>query len=207
MNTSFRFLIPTIFLALGFIISCNDDITSAGEEEPDVNNNNPPTTSETPSVSDVPSTPTTTTSTSTSTIDIENTDNFNIDDINPEDLSKKIQEIGEKIEKLEKESKKHFDEYYKMVEVQKGILNEIKRKKKIMRFKPVGSPEQIKAKKDFEDEKKYGKEKLQTLKDKNIILHKLTKSITEARNEKIDLQRKQEYFFKKQKEKENKKLN
>ncbi|WP_185857489.1 hypothetical protein [Blattabacterium cuenoti] len=187
MNTSFRFLITTIFIALGFIISCNDDIR---EKKSSVNNNT--------SVPDPPSTIASTSSdnTNSNSNNTGNPDNFNIDEIDPDDLYKKIKEAREKIEKLEEESTKHYDEYYKMVKVQKDILEEIKRKKMIMRSKPVGSEEQIQAQKEFEDEKKYGKEKLKTLKDKNILLHKLARSITEARNEKENLEKKQEYFFK-----------
>ncbi|WP_185852313.1 hypothetical protein [Blattabacterium cuenoti] len=204
MNTSFRFLIPTIFIALGFIISCNDDITSTGEEESGVNNNtsvpDPPSTiASTQPSSETPSTD----STSNNTENPDNNESFNLDGIDPEDLSKKIKEAEEKIEKLELENTKHYDEYYQMVEVQKEILEEIKRKKMIMRSKPVGSEEQVQAQKAFEDEKKYGKEKLKVLKDKNILLNKLSRTITEARNEKEDLEKKQEYFFKKQKENKN----
>ncbi|WP_341651780.1 hypothetical protein [Blattabacterium cuenoti] len=180
MNTSFRFLILTIFIALGFITSCNDDTTS--EEKPSVNNTN-------------------IASTETSSTEPPPYDADEIDKINPEDLSRQIKEIGEKIEELEKESTKHFEEYTQMAEFQKKILENIKTKKMIMRSKPVGSEAEKKAKKDFEDEKKFGKEKLQGLKDKNILLYKLTRSITEAKNEKEKLQKKQEYLLKRQKEK------
>ncbi len=219
-----RFLIPTIFLSLGFIVSCNDEIASVGEEEPSVNKNTP-TTVETPSVSDPPTStstptitssstpkttetpvdiPTTSTSTPTTTSSNSGDSDQNDDtdmDINPVDLSKEIEEIGEKIEKLEKESSKHYKEYYQMVDVQKEILSEIKRRKMIMRSKPLGSNEQIQAQKDFEDQKKYGKERLEVLKEKNILLNKFSKSILEAKDEKKALQKKQENFLKRQKEK------
>ncbi|WP_185849396.1 hypothetical protein [Blattabacterium cuenoti] len=216
MNTSFRFLIPTIFIALGFIISCNDDITSSGEEEPGVNKN---TNVETPSVPDPPSiasnstpsqTPSTTTNTDTNSNpnNSENPDdennNFNLDEIDPEDLSRQIKDAEYKIEKLKEENIKHYDELSRMVELQKEIAEEIKRRKIIMRSLPLGTKEQEKAKKDFEDEKKFGKEKLKILKDKNIFLHKLSRTISDAMNEKEILQKKQEFFFRKQKEKENK---
>ncbi|WP_341652650.1 hypothetical protein [Blattabacterium cuenoti] len=188
MNTSFRFLILTIFIALGFITSCNDDITE--EEKSSVNNNNIAST-DTSSTGSNPTEPP------------PPYDADEIDKINPEDLSRQIKEIGEKIETLEKESKKQFDEYYQMAEFQKKILENIKVKKMIMRSKPVGSEEEKKAKKDFEDEKKYGREKLKGLKEKNIILYKITRSITKARNEKEKLEQKQEYLLKRQKEKIN----
>ncbi|WP_341654468.1 hypothetical protein [Blattabacterium cuenoti] len=184
MNTSFRFLILTIFISLGFITSCNDDVTSIEEEKPSVNNTNIASTD------------------STST-EPPPYDDDEIDKINPIDLSRQIKEIGEKIETLEKESKKHFDEYYQMAEFQKKILENIKIKKMIMRSKPVGSEEEKTAKKDFEDEKKYGKEKLKGLKEKNIILYKLTRTIIEAKKEKEKLQNKQEYLLKRKKEKMN----
>ncbi|BAR91950.1 hypothetical protein [Blattabacterium cuenoti] len=184
MNTSFRFLILTIFISLGFITSCNDDEMTSAEEEKSIVND----------TTNVASTPT----------EPPPYDDEEIDKINPEDLSRQIKEIGEKIEKLEKESTRHFDEYTQMAEFQKKILGEIRRKKMIMRSKPVGSEEQKKAQKDFEDEKKYGKEKLQILKEKNILLHRLTKSITEAKKEQMELQKKQDYFLKRQKEKQEK---
>ncbi|WP_185867311.1 hypothetical protein [Blattabacterium cuenoti] len=204
MNTSFRFLIPTIFVALGFIVSCNDDnITSAGEEEPGVNKNTP-TTMETPSTTDPPPTiASNSTSSTTTEKDPENPDNFKLEDIDPEDLSIKIKEVGDKIEELEKENAKHYEEYSQMVKVQKRILDEIIKKKKIMRSKTVGSEEELQAKKEFEDHKKYGKEKLKLLKEKNVILYHLIKSIAAAKNEQKNLQKKQEYFLKKQKENQN----
>ncbi|WP_185856920.1 hypothetical protein [Blattabacterium cuenoti] len=185
MNTSFRFLILTIFISLGFITSCNDDTSPTEEDNYSVNN------------TDIASTPT--------TEEPPPYDADEIDKINPEDLSRQIKEIGEKIEELEKESTKQFDEYTKMAEFQKKILEEIKRKKMIMRSKTVGTEEQKKAQKDFEDEKKYGREKLQLLKEKNILFHKLTRSVTEAKNELTNLQKKQEYFLKRQKDKKTKK--
>ncbi|WP_185853501.1 hypothetical protein [Blattabacterium cuenoti] len=216
MNTSIKVLIPTIFITLGFIISCNDEVTSVGKEDSDVNNNTP-TTVETPSIPDPPPTiassspdtppteppKTTTPSETPSNSESPENDFSGMDNIDPEDLSREIKEIGEKIQKLEKETEKHCDEYYQMIEVQKGILNEVKRRKMIMRSKPVGSQEQVEAQKDFEDQKKLGKERLKILKEKNILLNKLNKSITEAKNEKDALQKKQENFFnflKKQKE-------
>lgn len=214
MNTSVKFLIPTIFLALGFIFSCNDEATSVGKEDSDVNKT---PTVETPSIPDPPPT-TLTSSSSDPNSTIESTTNPDttkspsnsespVNDpsyIDPEDLSVQIKEIGDKIQKLEKETEKHYDEYYQMVEIQKEILNEVIRRKKIMRSKEVGTKEQIEAQKDFEDQKKLGKERLKILKDKNILLNKLTKSITEAKNEKMALQKKQEDFLKKQKEKSKK---
>ncbi|WP_185860886.1 hypothetical protein [Blattabacterium cuenoti] len=207
MNTSFRLLIPTIFLMLGLIISCSDDITSAGEEESGIKNN----TSTTGTTSSVPNSPSTTVatttpapsetpptdSTKTDTDDDENPKySFKMEDIDPEDLSRQIKEIREKIEKLEQENTKNFDEYDKMAEIQKGILEKVRKKKMIMRSKPVGSEEQVKAQKDFEDQKKFGKEKFKILKEKNILLNKLTKTLTEAKNEEIYLQKKQEFFLK-----------
>ncbi|WP_041936024.1 hypothetical protein [Blattabacterium sp. (Nauphoeta cinerea)] len=198
MNTSFKFLIPTIFITLGFITSCNDDI--AGEEEPDGNNNTPPATvASTPPISNPPP-PTTTNKEENSDTNKEENPDFDINNIDPEDLSRKIQKIEETIKKLEQENTKHFDEYYKLSDIQKEILEEMKRKKMIMRSKPVGSEEQAKAQKDFEDQKKLGKEKLEVIKEKNTILHNLSKSLTKAREEKSVLQKQQKYFLKKQKE-------
>ncbi|WP_341661749.1 hypothetical protein [Blattabacterium cuenoti] len=189
MNTSFRFLIVTIFIALGFITSCNDDTTPTEEEKPSsVNNTNIASTETSSTDSEDPTEP-------------PPYDADEIDKINPEELYRQIKEIGEKIEELEKESTRHFYEYSQMAEFQKKILENIKIKKMIMRSKTVGSEEEKKAKKDFEDEKKFGKEKLQGLKEKNILLYKLTRSITEAKNEKEKLQKKQEYFLKRLKEK------
>jgi|GEM_PF-5388921 hypothetical protein len=202
MNTFFRFLIPTIFISLGFIVSCNDDMTSAGDKESGANTHTDVgTSSDPPSTIASDSTPSNNSSTNS---DSTSNTTYNIDDINPEDLSRQIKEIGEKINKLEQDNIKHYNEYSQMVKVQKGILDEIIRKKKIMRSKPVGSPEQIQAKKAFEDEKKLSKEKLKTLKAKSIFLYDLSKSIKNARNEQTILQEKQEYFLKKQKEKKNK---
>ncbi|WP_185866179.1 hypothetical protein [Blattabacterium cuenoti] len=210
MNTSVKFLIPTIFLALGFILSCNDESSPVGKEDSDVNN---PTTIETPSIPDPPPTlassspkiPPTDPPTTPTPTETPYNENVPLDtDTNPEELSMKIKEIEEKIQTLEKNSEKHYDEYYKMVDYQKEILNEVKRRKMIMRSKTVGTPEQIKAQKDFEDQKKLGKEKLQILKEKNILLNNLNKSINAARDEKIDLEKKQEDYLKKQKEREKK---
>ncbi|WP_341657709.1 hypothetical protein [Blattabacterium cuenoti] len=190
MNTSFRFLILTIFISLGFITSCNDEDTISLEDEiPSVNNTNIAST-------DPSSTDDSTTSTETPLYDADE-----IDKINPEELSKQIKEIGEKIETLERESTRNFYEYSQMAESQKKILESIKIKKMIMRSKFVGSKEQKKAQIDFEDEKRFGKEKLKSLREKNIILNKLTKSIAEAKKEKEKLEKKQEYFLKRQKEK------
>ncbi|WP_341660682.1 hypothetical protein [Blattabacterium cuenoti] len=186
MNTSFRFLILTIFIALGFITSCNDDPSFTEEKKPIVDN------------TDIAST-------DTSSTEPPPYDADEIDKINPEELSREIKEIGEKIETLEKESEKNFNEYSQMAESQKRILENIKTKKMIMRSKAVGSEEQKRAQIDFEDEKKFGKEQLKGLKEKNIILNKIIKKITEAKKEKEKLEKKQEYLLKRQKEK--KKLN
>ncbi|WP_341658512.1 hypothetical protein [Blattabacterium cuenoti] len=182
MNTSFRFLILTIFITLGFITSCNDEDTICIEEEkPNVNNTD---IASTDSSSEPPP------------YDVDE-----IDKINPEELSKQIKEIGEKIEILEKENKKNFDEYTQMAESQKRVLEKIKIKKMIMRSKSVGSHEQKMAQMDFEDEKRFGKEKLKSLKEKNILLNKSMRSIAEAKKEKEKLEKKQKYFLKRQKEK------
>lgn len=208
MNTSIRFLIPTIFLSLGVcLISCNDEITSA--DESGLKNKNK--TEDSPSIpppdpSFASSNPTTPTLTPTPPLlptdpsDDGDKPSFSIPtDINPEDLSKRIKEIGEKIERLEKESEFHHNEFYQMVGVQKGILNEVKRKKTVMKSKPYGSEEQSKAQKEFEDQKKLGKEKLKILKEKNVFLSQLTKSITEAKNEQLALQKMQEDLQKRNK--------
>ncbi|WP_185854969.1 hypothetical protein [Blattabacterium cuenoti] len=210
MNTSIRFLIPTIFLSLGVcLISCNDEITSS--DESGLKNKNK--TEDSPSIPPIPpsdpsfasSNPTTPTPIPPSNpTDPSNGDqpSFSIPtDIDPEDLSKRIKEIGEKIERLEKESEFHHNEFYQMVGVQKGILNEVKRKKTVMKSKPYGSEEQLKAQKEFEDQKKLGKERLKILKEKNVFLSQLTKSITEAKNEQLALQKIQEDLQKRNKNK------
>ncbi|WP_185882062.1 hypothetical protein [Blattabacterium cuenoti] len=212
MNTSIRFLIPTIFLSLGVcMISCNDEITSA--DESGLKNKN--TTEDSPSIPPPPdpsfasSNPTTPTPNPIPPLPSPPTDHPPTTNggntppssipvsIDPEDLSKRIKEIGEKIEKLEKESEFHHNEFYHMVGVQKGILNEVKRKKTVMKSKPYGSEEQLKAQKEFEDQKKLGKEKLKILKEKNVFLSQLTKSITEAKNEQLALQKMQEDLLQK----------
>ncbi|WP_185849971.1 hypothetical protein [Blattabacterium cuenoti] len=211
MNTSIRFLISTIFLSLGVcLISCNDEITSA--DESGLKNKN--TTEDSPSIpptdhsfaSSNPKTPPPTPIPPSPSIPTDptngNTPPSSIPvNIDPEDLSKRIKEIGEKIEKLEKESEFHHNEFYNMVGVQKGILNEVKRKKTVMKSKPYGSEEQLKAKKEFEEQKKLGKERLKILKEKNVFLSQLTKSITEAKNEQLALQKMQEDLQKRNKNK------
>ncbi|WP_341665264.1 hypothetical protein [Blattabacterium cuenoti] len=192
MNTSFRFLILTIFIALGFITSCNDDPSFTEEKKTIVNN------------TDIASTETSSTD-STSSTEPPPYDADEIDKINPEKLSREIKEIGEKIETLEKESTKNFNEYTQMAESQKRVLENIKTKKMIMRSKAVGSEEQKRAQRDFEDEKRFGKEKLKGIKEKNIILNKIIRTIIEAKKEKEKLEKKQEYFLKRQKEKEKEK--
>ncbi|ACX83822.1 conserved hypothetical protein [Blattabacterium sp. (Periplaneta americana) str. BPLAN] len=204
MNTSIRFLIPTIFLSLGVcLISCNDEITSA--DESGLKKDSPSIPPPDPSfASSNPTTPTPTPMPPSLPPDPSNGDqpSFSIPtDIDPEDLSKRIKEIGEKIERLEKESEFHHNEFYQMVGVQKGILNEVKRKKTVMKSKPYGSEEQLKAQKEFEDQKKLGKERLKILKEKNVFLSQLTKSITEAKNEQLALQKIQEDLQKRNKNK------
>ncbi|QIK16792.1 hypothetical protein G9C01_02505 [Blattabacterium sp. DPU] len=201
MNTSFKFLIPTIFITLGFMISCNDDMTSAGEEY-DGNNNNPnvatssnPDPPDNPDADDAPIP-------NVYYDSDKNPENFNFDEIDPEDLSIKIKEIGVKIEELEEDRVKYFDEYNKLAEIQKDILDQMTKNKMIMRLKPLGSEEQIRAEKEFENKKKLGKEKLKVLKEKNIFLHKLLKTITDTKDEEMTLRKKQEFFYKKRKEKE-----
>ncbi|WP_185863416.1 hypothetical protein [Blattabacterium cuenoti] len=202
MNTSFKFLIPTIFIALGFIISCNDD-DLAGEKVPNVNHNTSPATAAVaspPPIQQPNPTPTT-----KEEEEEEEKPDFDINDIDPEDISRRKKNIEEEIKKLEDESTKHFDEYYQLADVQKRIMEEMKIKKMIMRSKPVGSEAQAIAQKDFEDQKKLAQDKLELIKEKNNILHNIIKALTKAREEKKDLHKKQEYFLKKQKkEKEQK---
>ncbi|WP_341662864.1 hypothetical protein [Blattabacterium cuenoti] len=193
MNTSFRFLILTIFIALGFITSCNDDISSIEEKK----NTQDTASTEAPSIED------------------EDEDEVlpppydvdEIDKINPKDLSKQIKEMGEKIERLEKESSLHYDEYMKMSEIQKGILENVRIKRIIMKSKTSGTEEEKMAKKDFENEKKYGRERLQILKDKNHLLYQLTKSIATIKSEKEKLEEKEKYLLKRIRKKEKAKLN
>ncbi|WP_185871809.1 hypothetical protein [Blattabacterium cuenoti] len=167
MNTSFlKFLIPTVFLSLGFLVSCNDDLTSNSDDYDDEENSE---------------------------------EFFNLDEvdrIDPGDLSTKIKDIGIKIEQLKKESNKHYDEYYELIRIQKEILNEVKNRRRIMRSKTSGSEERKQAKKDLDDQKNFGKEQLEFLKKKSNFLHNLEKSISGAIGQKLELQRKQDDFFK-----------
>ncbi|AER40487.1 MAG: hypothetical protein LBQ72_02135 [Flavobacteriales bacterium] len=179
MNVStMRFIIPTICLSLGILfVSCNDDALTFSSNDPTTTNTDTSFASSNPS--DKPSNPPV----------------FNPPipaDISPEYLSKRIKEIGERIERLEKESEVHYNEYYDLVSAQKKIMDEVKRRRMVMKSKPYGSAEQFKAQKEFEDHKKYGKEKLKIIKEKNIFLNKLIDSITEAKNEKLALQKMQE---------------
>ncbi|AFJ90640.1 hypothetical protein [Blattabacterium sp. (Blaberus giganteus)] len=212
MNTSFKFLIPTIFISLGFLISCNDNITFSEEEESDENTSSIEY-SKTSKFSQENVEPTGDPITDFplddpsyyrySNVDYENYNKIE-NDINIEDLYMEIREIGEKIGKLEEEKNIHYSEFRKIVEFQKGILQEIINKKKIMRSKPVGSEAEKKAKKDFEDEKKFSDEKFEILKDKNDLLYNIVKSIREARSVKMDLQKKLAFFVKKERDKEEK---
>ncbi|AWU39399.1 hypothetical protein CPU2_187 [Blattabacterium punctulatus CPU2] len=199
MNTSMKFLIPTIFLSLGvFIVSCNDDEITYSNDP--VNNTNPPESHNIP-----PQNPTFVNSIPQEniippnyTFSREEPLNFQIpDDIKPEELSKRIKDIEVKIKELEKESNFHQNQYYDMISIQKKILNETKRRKSVMRSKPYGSKEQLQAKKDFEEYKKYEKEKLKILKDKSYFLNKINQSITDSKNEQIALHKMQENLQKK----------
>ncbi|WP_185866746.1 hypothetical protein [Blattabacterium cuenoti] len=210
MNTSIRFLIPTIFLSLGvFLVSCNDEITSVDES---VNKKKtedspfipPPTGPSFASSNPITPTPPAPTPQKPHFIPTDPPSNgdkpsssVSTAHFYSEDLSKRIKEIGEKIERLEKESEFHHHDFYQMVGVQKGLLNEVKRKKTVMKSKPYGSAEHIQARKEFEDQKQLGKERLKILKEKNLFLSQLTKSITEAKNEQLALQKMQEDFLQK----------
>ncbi|WP_238910927.1 hypothetical protein [Blattabacterium cuenoti] len=193
-----KFLISTIFLSLGVcLISCNDEITSADESglkntnktSPSIPPQDPYFVSSNPITPPPPNPMPPLFSTDPSNED-QDQPSFSIPtDLKPEDLSQRIKDISEKIERLEKESEFHHNEFYQMVGVQKGILNEVKRKKTVMKSKPYGSADQLKAQKEFEDQKKLGKERLKILKEKNLFLSQLTKSITEAKNEQLALQK------------------
>ncbi|WP_185858690.1 hypothetical protein [Blattabacterium cuenoti] len=217
MNTSINsmkfVLIPAIFLTLGFIVSCNDDIISSNSNEKKIGVNDIPIVT--------PPTSTTTASSTTTTTEedeeddedtsdlfpVEKEDNLSdeeMDKIDIDDLSKKIKEIKDKIQESEKEKDRHHDEYDQMVDLQKKILNEIKEKKIVMISKPEGSKEQIDAKKDFEDQKELGKEKLEVLKKKNRLLNNIYKSIRLAIIEKEFLEKRKEKVLKRKKEKEEK---
>ncbi|WP_185869206.1 hypothetical protein [Blattabacterium cuenoti] len=202
MKTFVNFVNSTFFFTLGFILSCNDNVTpvkkekSEGDNPPDIvgiySPNLPPNFISSSMVS----------SNTPNHYQQNSNSEKNLLDIEYEDLSRQIQEKDDKIKILEKESEQYFDEYYSLIDVQKGILNEIIRTKKIMRSKPVGSQEEKDAQKEFEHQKKLGKEKLEIIKDKNIFLNKKIKKIMEIRNEKTDLQMRQEEL-KKQKEQSN----
>ncbi|WP_185874007.1 hypothetical protein [Blattabacterium cuenoti] len=203
MNTSIiRFLVTSIFLSLGvFIISCNDEeheITSSAEDygfnnidpsNPDLTfyNTHPPSTITTTYFP--PPAPHTHNDNNNSTPKIPA-------NINPGELSQKIKDIALKIEILEKENDFHQNEYEKMVMIQKKIVKEVKRRRIVFRSKPYNSPEQFKAQKELEDQKKLGKEKLKILREKNLFLNSLITSITEAKNEELALKRMQENFQK-----------
>ncbi|AWU39949.1 hypothetical protein DM808_02125 [Blattabacterium punctulatus] len=202
MNTSMKFLIPTIFLSLGvFIVSCNDDeITYSNDPvnntKPQESNNIPPQTPQNPTF--VNSIPEENIIPPNYTFLMEETPNFKIPaDIKPEELSKRIKDLEVKIKELEKESNFHQNQYYDMINNQKQILNETKRRRSVMRSKPYGSEEQLQAKKDFEEYKEYGKGKLKILKDKSLFLNEINKSITDSKNEQLALQKMQENLQKK----------
>ncbi|WP_113738387.1 hypothetical protein [Blattabacterium clevelandi] len=199
MNTSMKFLIPTIFLSLGvFIVSCNDDEMTYSNDP--VNNNTNPQPSH-----NIPQNPTFVNSIPEANIIppnypffMEEIPNFHIpSDIKPEELSKRIKDLEVKIKKLEKESNFHQNQYYDMINNQKQILNETKRRRSVMRSKPYGSEEQLQAKKDFEEYKEYGKGKLKILKEKSLFLNDINKSLTDSKNEQIALQKMQEDLQKK----------
>ncbi|AWU44949.1 hypothetical protein [Blattabacterium punctulatus] len=202
MNTSMKFLIPTIFLSLGvFIVSCNDDeITYSNDPvnntKPQESNNIIPQTPQNPTF--VNSIPEENIIPPNYTFLMEETPNFKIPaDIKPEELSKRIKDLEVKIKGLEKESNFHQNQYYDMINNQKQILNETKRRRSVMRSKPYGSEEQLQAKKDFEEYKEYGKGKLKILKDKSLFLNEINKSITDSKNEQLALQKMQENLQKK----------
>ncbi|AWU43288.1 hypothetical protein DM809_02105 [Blattabacterium punctulatus] len=204
MNTSMKFLIPTIFLSLGvFIVSCNDDeITYSNDPVNNINpqeeSNNipPPPTPQNPTF--VNSIPEENIIPPNYTFFMEETPNFKIPaDIKPEELSKRIKDLEVKIKELEKENNFHQNQYYDMINNQKQILNETKRRRSVMRSKPYGSEEQLQAKKDFEEYKEYGKGKLKILKDKSLFLNEINKSITDSKNEQLALQKMQENLQKK----------
>ncbi|AWU42743.1 hypothetical protein DM811_02105 [Blattabacterium punctulatus] len=204
MNTSMKFLIPTIFLSLGvFIVSCNDDEITYSNDP--VNNIKPQESNNIPPPPQTPQNPTFVNSIPEEniippnyTFFMEETPNFKIPaDIKPEELSKRIKDLEVKIKELEKENNFHQNQYYDMINNQKQILNETKRRRSVMRSKPYGSEEQLQAKKDFEEYKEYGKGKLKILKDKSLFLNEINKSITDSKNEQLALQKMQENLQKK----------
>ncbi|AWU46027.1 hypothetical protein [Blattabacterium punctulatus] len=204
MNTSMKFLIPTIFLSLGvFIVSCNDDEITYSNDP--VNNIKPQESNNIPPPPQTPQNPTFVNSIPEEniippnyTFFMEETPNFKIPaDIKPEELSKRIKDLEVKIKELEKENNFHQNQYYDMINNQKQILNETKRRRSVMRSKPYGSEEQLQAKKDFEEYKEYGKVKLKILKDKSLFLNEINKSITDSKNEQLALQKMQENLQKK----------
>ncbi|BBA17133.1 hypothetical protein [Blattabacterium cuenoti] len=209
MNTSFRFLILTISIALGFIsTSCNDDMTmnndaSGGEK---TESSVPDSTTTTTTDTDVASSKTPSeedTSTSINSKYPPYTDE-EIDKINPEDLDNEIKKVRTKVIKLDTETKMHLGEFHLLVNRQKRLLNEIKVRRMIMRSKPKGSEEEMEAKNDLEDRRKYGKEKLQLIKDKNEFLYKLTRRLVLEKDKEWDLRMKKEYLLKKLKERKEK---
>ncbi|AWU43837.1 hypothetical protein DM815_02215 [Blattabacterium sp. (Cryptocercus kyebangensis)] len=196
MNTSMRFLIPTIFLSLGFFfVSCNDDeITSSNDPV----NTNTPQSHNIPNPTFVNTTPEENPVPPNFPFFPEEVPDFKIPaDIKPEELSKRLKDIEVKIKQLEKESNLYQNEYSEMIISQKEISAEIKRKRSEMRSKPYGSEEQLKYKKEFEEYKQYGKEKLRILRNKILILNEINQSIKDSKNEKLALQKMQENLQKK----------
>ncbi|WP_185870666.1 hypothetical protein [Blattabacterium cuenoti] len=218
MNTN-KFLIPTIFSLtfVFFLLSCNDEEISSSTSTttiPDTPNSNilskENLDSQFPNSYPFPLPP-----------HYPITENFNyynpnqeekkdpilttkdISEIDPEVLSKKIKETGEKIEKLEKESEYHHNEYYDMVKVQKKILSKIKKNKMLMRSSPVGSKEKLEAKKEFENHKKLGKERLKKLREKNNFLNQIINTISNTKNEQLNLKKIQEKLLQNQKKTKN----
>ncbi|AWU45480.1 hypothetical protein [Blattabacterium punctulatus] len=204
MNTFLKFLIPTIFLSLGvFIVSCNDDeITYSNDPvnntKPQESNNNipPPPPPQNPTL--VNSNPEENIIPQNYPFFMEEIPNFKIPaNITPEELSKRIKDLEVKIKELEKKNNFHQNQYYDMINNQKQILNETKRRRAVMRSKPYGSEEQLQAKKDFEEYKEYEKEKLKILKDKSLFLNEINQSLTDSKNEQLALHKMQENLQKK----------
>ncbi|WP_185856337.1 hypothetical protein [Blattabacterium cuenoti] len=104
-------------------------------------------------------------------------------------LDIRIKELGNRIERLQQESDYHHDEYSHMINIQKLILDEMRKKKRIINSKTSGPEEIIKAKQEFEEKKKLEEERSQIIKEKGDLLNQINNIISAARKEEYDLKK------------------
>ncbi|WP_185869777.1 coiled-coil domain-containing protein [Blattabacterium cuenoti] len=218
MKTTLKFPIPIIFFTLGFLISCNDEVTNSVMEEdpyltykiveeetgvnnkPSVKKSYPPPIDSSDSFYSYSYPISTYTNTNTNTtINDTKKDDYKDDLLIVEELSQKIKNIGKEIESLEKESVKYNDEFSNIIDLQKGTLDEMVKMKKIIRFQSKNYEKVNKAKKSFEDQKKLAINRIEIIKDKNLFINKFNKSIREKKNKKISMQNQIKNFLIKRK--------